>query len=457
MSALTHLVGTRDCSQGQDPAVPVNQADEQAITISQEIADQESGYIKLYRSLMNCHFADKPKYLSTWVHMLMLCTHKPINTLLGRSQKKIRLLPGQFVSGRHQLAQKVGTSEKEMRTIIHFFEQEGLLRKDSSRFGTLFTVVHYPGQNEGDAKCSSTTLNQPQESTQTNTPTTSEDSAVSQVTAILKTTSQSKVPTQAKKGQQSPTEIGQTITERQTNKSKVIKPLTQETMAKKDLDKTATKQENNSNEFNKLNSMGTDSNHQQKITDQHTTHGDSFDIGTETSAILPSTKPYLLRPTAVVQDNEGKKWGTQDDLNNARHMADTVARLQGVSSSPLSDQKLVNWADECRRLRGMKTTSGKAISPQHIKTLWDFAHQDSFWQHNLLSPKSLRKHWERLAVQYHQKNKLPGRARTNQKHNNHSTTYSNPAYNSGRTPFINHFDTMNYQDSEQLPDWAKEA
>lgn len=49
MSALTHLVGTRDCSQGQGPAVPVNKAGEQVVTISQEIADQESGGYVLFR------------------------------------------------------------------------------------------------------------------------------------------------------------------------------------------------------------------------------------------------------------------------------------------------------------------------------------------------------------------------------------------------------------------------
>lgn len=112
------------------------------------------------------------------------------------------------------------------------------------------------------------------------------------------------------------------------------------------------------------------------------------------------TEQIKQRPDAAVQTPNGRKWGTADDLAIARHMADTVARLQGAEASPLTDRELVGWADEVRRLRGMKTSSGRSIQPDHIRTLWDFAHTDPFWNTNLLSPKSLRKHWERLAIKY---------------------------------------------------------
>lgn len=101
----------------------------------------EGGYIKLFRSLQDCAFAGRPEYLSAWVHILMLASHKPRKTMIGK--KPITLQSGQFVSGRKALAQRVGVTEKQMRGILDFFESEGMISKSSSRLGTIFTVCEY--------------------------------------------------------------------------------------------------------------------------------------------------------------------------------------------------------------------------------------------------------------------------------------------------------------------------
>jgi uncharacterized phage protein (TIGR02220 family) len=100
-----------------------------------------SGYIRLYRSLQDSSFSNKPEYVSTWMHMLMLATHKPMKTMVGKVT--VLLAPGQFVSGRKALSKIVGVSEQSMRTIISYFEQEKMISKSSNRNGTVFSVLNF--------------------------------------------------------------------------------------------------------------------------------------------------------------------------------------------------------------------------------------------------------------------------------------------------------------------------
>lgn len=104
------------------------------------------GYIKLFRTLQDCSFAHRPEYVSTWVHMLLLATHKPRQTMLGG--QTVQLHAGQFVSGRKVLAARVGVSEKVMRTVLEFFERESMITRDTGNAGTVFTVCNYSAFQE---------------------------------------------------------------------------------------------------------------------------------------------------------------------------------------------------------------------------------------------------------------------------------------------------------------------
>lgn len=118
-----------------------------------------------------------------------------------------------------------------------------------------------------------------------------------------------------------------------------------------------------------------------------------------------SVKKKITRPDAAVQTPNGKSWGTQQDLEIARMMANDIAKLAGGTESNKTDQQLCNWANDIRLLRSKKTNSGKTITHDHIKTLWQYANHDSFWCTNILSPKKLSKQWETLAIKRTQENK----------------------------------------------------
>jgi len=107
----------------------------------EEASAPDAGYIKLFRTLQDSAFSDRPEYFSAWVHILMLASHKPRKAMLAN--QPVMLQAGQFVSGRKALAKRVGVTEKQMRGILDFFEGEGMITKSSSRAGTVFTVCNY--------------------------------------------------------------------------------------------------------------------------------------------------------------------------------------------------------------------------------------------------------------------------------------------------------------------------
>ncbi|WP_354467966.1 hypothetical protein [Marinobacterium sp. MBR-109] len=133
----------------------------------EEASAPDAGYIKLFRTLQDSAFSDRPEYFSAWVHILMLASHKPRKAMLAN--QPVMLQAGQFVSGRKALAKRVGVTEKQMRGILEFFEGEGMITKSSSRAGTVFTVCNYSffqsnkgqegptvlGQGKGQANASS--------------------------------------------------------------------------------------------------------------------------------------------------------------------------------------------------------------------------------------------------------------------------------------------------------------
>lgn len=124
----------------------------------------DSGYIRLYRSLQESAFSDRPEYLATWIHILMRASHRSRKAMLGN--QSIIIAPGQFISGRKALAEIVGITEKQMRNVLDFLESEGMITRKSSRVGTVFTVCNYSffqekegqegptvsGQHEGQGK-----------------------------------------------------------------------------------------------------------------------------------------------------------------------------------------------------------------------------------------------------------------------------------------------------------------
>lgn len=106
-----------------------------------------------------------------------------------------------------------------------------------------------------------------------------------------------------------------------------------------------------------------------------------------------ATEKFLSRhPEAIggIYTPTGKSWGTADDLRAARWI---YQKLLVVNAS-LSEPKWVEWANTIRLMR-----MNDSRTHREICELFVWASGDDFWDGNILSPSSLRKHWDTLTTQ----------------------------------------------------------
>lgn len=96
------------------------------------------------------------------------------------------------------------------------------------------------------------------------------------------------------------------------------------------------------------------------------------------------------RPGAAIQS--GRYWGTQEDLDLAVWMWDTLAEQLGDDRP--REPNYSRWANTIRLMR-----EKEGRQHRHIKALYSWCRQHSFWAANVQSPDKLRDKWSQLAMQ----------------------------------------------------------
>ena len=97
----------------------------------------ESGYIKLYRSLLSWEWYDDANTLRVFLHLLLTVNHET------QAWKGIEVQRGQRVSSFSKIGQELGLTEKEIRTAVkHLIKTGEVAHAATSKYG-LFTVNNY--------------------------------------------------------------------------------------------------------------------------------------------------------------------------------------------------------------------------------------------------------------------------------------------------------------------------
>lgn len=115
--------------------------------------EADSGYIKLHRQLESESWAMCPVKRVVWIHILLNATHKKHKTKLGTAT--VVLMPGQLISGRNKILKEcfdqkmIEVTADMVRGALNFFKKEGMLKAQSTRKGSVFTVVNW-GKYQGE-------------------------------------------------------------------------------------------------------------------------------------------------------------------------------------------------------------------------------------------------------------------------------------------------------------------
>jgi DNA-binding MarR family transcriptional regulator len=107
------------------------------------------GWVKLYRKLLeNPVICKDGDYLSVWVYLLLNATHKEVSALF--KGEKIILLPGQLITGRKSISEKLNISESKVTRIINSFIFEQQIEQRPCNQNRLITILNWNEYQESE-------------------------------------------------------------------------------------------------------------------------------------------------------------------------------------------------------------------------------------------------------------------------------------------------------------------
>lgn len=95
---------------------------------------------------------------------------------------------------------------------------------------------------------------------------------------------------------------------------------------------------------------------------------------------------------AAIQSDKGNMWGSIEDLETAQWMHKLV-KLRVPSTKQFDTIVACRWADFIRLIR-----QRDGWPDAEIRRVFEWANKDPFWSANVLSPESLRRHWDKITA-----------------------------------------------------------
>lgn len=100
-----------------------------------------SGWIKVFRSLMNkCWYSDS-EYVHLWLHLLLKANHKEAEVLLNN--KIVKIKSGQFITGRKKLSKETGINESKIERILKCFESDQQIEQQTNSKSRLISISYW--------------------------------------------------------------------------------------------------------------------------------------------------------------------------------------------------------------------------------------------------------------------------------------------------------------------------
>jgi uncharacterized phage protein (TIGR02220 family) len=99
------------------------------------------GWIKVHRMLIEHPRASDPNWVSVWLHLLLLATHKPIKMVFDGNV--IELKPGQLITSRTTLSSKTKVHRSTLERILKVMENEQQIEQVTGSTSRLITITKW--------------------------------------------------------------------------------------------------------------------------------------------------------------------------------------------------------------------------------------------------------------------------------------------------------------------------
>lgn len=109
------------------------------------------GWIKTHRKLLdNPTVCKDAEHLAVWMYILLKATHDGMDGYF--KGQKIRLQPGQLITGRKVISEKFRISESKVQRILNRFESEQQIEQQTSNQNRLISIVNWQDYQSGEQR-----------------------------------------------------------------------------------------------------------------------------------------------------------------------------------------------------------------------------------------------------------------------------------------------------------------
>lgn len=106
------------------------------------VAQEKNGWIKLHRKLLDNPIIMKDAdHLAVWMYLLLNATHAEYPALF--KGQKIMLAPGQLITGRKSIADKLAINESKVTRILDAFKSEHQIEQQTSNKNRLISILNW--------------------------------------------------------------------------------------------------------------------------------------------------------------------------------------------------------------------------------------------------------------------------------------------------------------------------
>jgi predicted transcriptional regulator len=99
------------------------------------------GYIKVWRKIEDSGLIGNPDVCQLFLYLLLKATHKARKYSVGKQM--IELQPGQFFTGRMELARVLNSTEKKIRNSLLCLEKHEIICTQGANRGTLISIINW--------------------------------------------------------------------------------------------------------------------------------------------------------------------------------------------------------------------------------------------------------------------------------------------------------------------------
>lgn len=107
------------------------------------------GWVKLYRKSADWQWSRSPKHIALFWHLLIRANHKETK---WRTET---IKPGQLLTGRKQLSDWSGLSEREVRTVLKDLKNSGEIDQQTTRHYSIISITKWSDYQQSDQQTTS--------------------------------------------------------------------------------------------------------------------------------------------------------------------------------------------------------------------------------------------------------------------------------------------------------------